>query len=155
MATVEFDKLAAEFHDSDDISSAFIEDLECLARHYIAVFFQDKVGKDGKPVSPRLLYKTEYVSNVMNLETCQGIDCLYSAIGEDYSDQEIREFERNGQVERDIRRVVKLIGECAKKGVPQCFAPGILCIWAEVCEGKKVQWPETYVPDPVSWGFDD
>jgi hypothetical protein len=138
MATVREPALPSTELQETDISTEFLEDLRCLARHYTAVFFRDKIGRDGKAVPPKKIYTQDYLSEVMNLEMEDGITRLYTAIGVDYTPEELREFERNGQVADDIKLMIRLLRECAKLGIPKCFASGILCIWAEQCQGKKV-----------------
>jgi hypothetical protein len=121
-----------------DISEAFLDDLRCLARHYIAVFFRGRMDDSGKSPAPKCLYTDSYVSEVMNLEMEDGITRLYTAIGVDYTPEELRKFESNGQVADDIKLMITMLKECAKLGIPKCFASGILCIWAEVCKGRPV-----------------
>ncbi len=116
----------------------FIEDLKALAKHYINVFFKDKTDDNGLPFTSDKLHESRYISTVLNTDVCEGMDKIYSAIGVDYTDDQMRAYERTGQVPDDICHVLSLINACIKCGIPKAFSTGIIIVYLELCKGHKL-----------------
>lgn len=114
-----------------------LEDTKWLAKYYIDLFFKDKTMYCGGPIPNSFLYKDRYISAVLNLDICNGMDFIYDAIGAKYTEKQLRHLERQGQLPEDVKYVIAKFRDLAKAGIPKQFAVGILLIYLELCEGFK------------------
>jgi hypothetical protein len=121
-----------------DISEYAIEDAKLLAKHYIDMFFKDKSLYCGGSIPKNMLHKDRYISAVLNLDICNGMDYIYDAVGVTYTEEQMRYYERQGQLPEDVKYVISLFSMCAKAGIPKQFAVGIIVIYLELCEGHKL-----------------
>jgi hypothetical protein len=113
----------------------YIDDMKDLVAYYVAVFFKNKSHFRGGSISDTILYSTEHVDLVLNLDICRGADLIYKTMGT--NNQVDKLAERNGQLPSDVKKVISLLNECALLGIPKCFASGIIMLYLELCEGLK------------------
>jgi hypothetical protein len=137
MATELLEEYSLEESEGKDLRF-FAKDINVLVEHYIQRFFLDKLTMDGEPVSLEAMLKPSYVEAVPNLDICGGIDYIYSAVGVAYSKEEMRAFESKGHLPDDVQYVVGLYQQCAKMGIPKCFATGIIIMYLELCKGHRI-----------------
>lgn len=121
-----------------DLTEYAVEDAKLLAKHYIDMFFRDRPLYCGGEIPKSMLHKDRYISAVLNLDIHNGIEYIYDAVGVNYSEEQMRHFERQGQLPNDVKTVISLFQMCAKAGIPKQFAVGIIIIYLELCEGHKL-----------------
>lgn len=114
----------------------FVNDLNMLAIYYIDVYFCDKDGKDGKRIPKSILHLEKYISYVLNLDICSGMEKIYQLIGIEYTNEQMRFFERQGQLPDDVKYVILMLHDCSKRGIPKQFAIGIFLMHLELCDRK-------------------
>lgn len=138
MATV-FDDLDTETTTSDEPQCEYeylVGDVEMLAKYYIDLYFRDKELPKG--VTKKLLHSKKYTSMVLNLDICTGIDSIYKLVGVEYTNEQMRYFERQGQLPDDVKYVISMLHDCSKRGIPKQFAVGVIVMYLELCEGHKL-----------------
>jgi hypothetical protein len=116
----------------------FLQDLQMLAKHYISLFFQDKSLYCGGPVPQNMLHSSGVIKQVINTDICDGVDLIYKALGVQYTEQQLYKIERSGNLPDDVKHVISLLNQCSRLGIPKCFASGIVLIYLDFCEGKKL-----------------
>jgi len=137
MATELLEGYSLEETDSKDLQF-FVKDINVLVEHYIQRFFLDKLTMKGEPVSLEAMLKPSYVDMVPNLDICGGIDFIYSAVGANYTKEEMRAFEKNGRLPDDVSYVLSLYQQCSKMGIPKCYSTGIIIMYLELCKGYHI-----------------
>ena len=141
---IDFDEMDGQ---QENECGEYVEDLKSLAKHYIDLFFRDKRFYCGGRIPKHMLNDPKYVSYMLNLDVCNGMDMIYAAIGsdvvvedvieeedEDESDDEISET-NSSQIPDDVRRVLSLFDMCSKAGIPKQFAVGLTIMYLELCDG--------------------
>lgn len=114
-----------------------VDDLNMLAKYYIDLYFCDK-EIDGKPIPKSVLHSKQYISYVLNLDICSGMDKIYELVGIEYEGEQMRYFERQGQLPDDVKYVIDMLNDCSKRGIPKQFAIGIFLMYLELCIGHKL-----------------
>jgi hypothetical protein len=109
---------------------AYLQDLKHLVKYYISVYFENK------NLPEEVLYRSEHIDLVLHLDICKGADLFYKTMGT--TNETDRVAERNGQLAGDVKKLIYLLNECAKLGIPRCFASGIVVLHLKLCEGLKV-----------------
>lgn len=97
----------------------FLVDIESLAHHYIKMYFQEEdIPKN---------VKEKYISCILNTNIMRGVRLIYKAL------EKKRKKEKKDKDDiHDIKYVLSLLQDCAKKGIPKCFACGILIMKLEL-----------------------
>jgi hypothetical protein len=131
--------LELEENESGVNAEHVVDDTKWLAKYYIEMYFRDKAMYCGGPIPKHMLYTDRYISAVLNLNVCNGMDIIYNAVGVNYTDEQMRHFERQGQLPDDVKYVIYMFRELARAGIPKQFAVGILFIYLELCEGYKLK----------------
>ena len=117
-------------NETDNDGGLTTKDFQDLARHYIRLFFKNKVDEHGFEIDTEELLTQRNISLVLNLDICDGVPLIYDAMPP-------RE-KRKGRLPEDIELMLKLLSECAKMSIPKPFEAGIIAIYVEVCKGCKV-----------------
>lgn len=102
------------------------------AQFHIDLFFVDKLLGDD-PVPFEILHQPHYVNLVLEakITECEvlnkrsGVDAIYQAID-------------SGNDDNDIKKLISLLDECAKKKIPHAYKIGIIIMYLEICEGYKI-----------------
>jgi len=115
-----------------------VNDLNMLAKYYFDLYFCDKTGPAGLPWPRSVLHSAENTSKVLNTDICRGMEEVYKMIGVEYSAEEYRHFERQGQLPSDVKYVISMLHECSRKGIPKQFAIGIFLMHLKLCEEYKL-----------------
>lgn len=115
-----------------------VDDLNLLAMYYIDLYFCDKQDDKGKAIPKSVLHSERYISYVLNLDICNGMEKIYQLVGVEYTNEQMRHFERQGQLPDDVKYVISTLHDCSKRGIPKQFAIGIFLMYLELCEGYKL-----------------
>jgi len=118
--------------DNDD--GLTTKDFQDLARHYILQFFKNKVDEHGFEIDIEELLTERNVSLVLNLDICDGMPLIYTALEQKQATQK-----RKGKVADDVELVLKLLRECSRMSLPKLCAAGLVAIYVEVCLGCKLE----------------
>lgn len=138
-----FDAVAEDVFDTEDICEEptyefdyFKSDLRLLAKYYIDLFFEGKQHYVGGSIPKSVLYSARNTGMVLNLDISNGMHKVYSLLKNGSFLEEEEESSR--KVPEDIRYAIGLFAECAKSGIPKCFAVGIIIMYLELCEGYRI-----------------
>ncbi len=115
-----------------------VDDLDMLAKYYIDLYFCDKTYPDGSSIPKKVLHSKHNISRVLNMDVCNSMELVYKTIGVEYSNDEMRHFERQGQLPDDVKYVIAMLHDCSRRGIPKQFAVGIFVMYLELCEGHKL-----------------
>lgn len=115
-----------------------VDDLNMLAKYYIDLYFCDKELPEGGQIPKKLLHSDRYISYVLNTDICNGMDLIYKIVGVDYTVEQVRHFERQGQLPEDVKYVISMLHDMSRRGIPKQFAIGIFLIYLELCQGHKL-----------------
>jgi hypothetical protein len=114
----------------------FIKELKNLALDYMNLYFYDKDLYSGGSISTRLLKSPEYISAVLNTLMTEGTDEAWGVLGSP-TKEEIKKVEQGLGIFKNTEHIISILNQCADVEVPKCFAPGILLMHLELCEGVK------------------
>ena len=114
----------------------FIKELKNLASDYMSFYFYNRELYSGGPISTQLLKSPEYISAVLNTLMIDGTDGAWGVLGSP-TKQEIKKVERGMGIFQNTEHIISILRQCAEAEVPKCFAPGILLMHLELCEGVK------------------
>lgn len=92
----------------------------------------------GGRVPKSALYRKDNIF-LMRIEMIPAVDIIYAALGTVNSLAKTKYDEDVG-----IRLIPKVLHACERRGIPQNFAPGILLLYLEHCEG--CQWRHLVAP---------
>jgi len=121
-----------EDDENDNDGGLTRKDFQDLARHYIRLFFKNKVDEHGFAIDVEELLTERNISLVLNLDICNGVPLIYEAMPRPKE-------KRKGKFAEDIEMMLKLLRECAKMSIPKPFEAGLIAIYVEVCKGYKVE----------------
>jgi hypothetical protein len=121
-----------EDNETDTDGGLTTKDFQDLARHYIKLFFKNKVDECGCEIDTEELLTQRNVSLVLNLDVCEGMPLIYEAM-KCQKDQK-----RKGKLPEDVELILKLLNECSRMSMPKPFAAGLCAIYIEVCKGCKL-----------------
>jgi hypothetical protein len=130
------DELLEELEVAEEVYvSAFVEDIQVLAKEYINRFFKTQEMYCGGPVPERFLLTEENISLVINTSLEHGVRRAYQIIENDghYSGEAVESL-----VPDDVKLVIKVMNACARLSIPPEFIPGIVLLYLQYCEGMKV-----------------
>lgn len=116
--------------------NTYVQDLKFLVKFYISLYFENKRCLAGQPFTEEVLHSPEHVDLVLHMDICKGADLFYETMGT--TEEVNRVAERNGQLAEDVKKLISLLNECAKLGIPSCFASGICILYLKLCDGLEV-----------------
>ena len=114
----------------EDFYASFYNCAVILARHYLDVFFTDKIWYGGGGVPKAILYSPQVVSMVLNTTQTTGIDCAYELLRKYCIERTLFP-----EVTNHIVYVLSFIHQCREMGVPTCFRGGLLLAMLKFCQG--------------------
>lgn len=129
MWTEELDELLDAEEECFSEWGSYYDDIKALAKHYINGFFKDKSFWCGGPIPQKMLNDPKYIDYMLNLDICNGMDCIYNTLGSDPT---------LDASDNDIKHVIGLFNTCARAGIPKQFSVGIILMYLELCEGCKL-----------------
>jgi len=112
-----------------------------VAKEYIDIFFADKEWYVGGEIPTAVLHAPGFVQMVMEYDIAQGVDAAYDVM------------EKSGQIEYDkdednvspdVRIVIDCLKQASDRGIPKCFAAGLILMYIDICLGIKVPKPLAY-----------
>lgn len=128
-------------NDRPDIGGEFFEDVQKLVRQYIDLWFADKEMSCGGPIPPKMLYRAQYITQVLNTDISVAIERAYEAVSRCkffYPQFHKETAEGLTGVEEDVFAVLDFLSKSAMKGIPKVFQGGLLLMHLELCCGVDV-----------------
>jgi hypothetical protein len=116
-------------------AQSFHEDVNVLAKQYMAQFFKDKMLYCGGKVPHKMLFAERSLSMVLNYDIIKGVEKAYEILEPTVPFAESEAAKISGDITSDIRLVNEILGLLAKSGVPQQFAGGMMILYLEFIEG--------------------
>ena len=123
------DDMDVEFHDDNEdqpnqdsdeaeIINEFQQNAKDLVIKHLTNYFKDKTLHIGGAIPQQFLTSSKRISMVLNYTICTGVDHAFDLIGH-----------------HDTERVLSILQNIAKSGVPKELAGGVLCLHLELVEG--------------------
>lgn len=115
----------------------FLWDATVYAITCVEAFFKGKEMYCGGPVRQRTLRSPKYLSAVLNTDVIGGVDRAFACMqrsGHPVS----KKRSTITTVPSDTKFVISIMKHCKSLGIPKCFAPGIMLMYLEICEGVTV-----------------
>lgn len=118
-----------EFEHDNDVT---IQDCLEYAKHFLKMFFRNKVNVYGREIKVEDLLTRRNISIVANMTVCDGMPIIYDLL-------KVTKPEKcKGKFSEDIEMVIKLQSEVAKMTAPKNFVAGLIAIYVEICKGCKL-----------------
>jgi len=124
------------FLETDEVDEFFQDDIKRFALYYTNLFFKNKKDYLGYDIDQDFL--ESYISIVLDFDICDGMEIIYDTIFRN-SEKFKKDIKFGRPYHGDIKYVLSLLNECAKLGIPKCFASGIIIIFLKACKGCKVE----------------
>jgi hypothetical protein len=107
------------FNLSEEFLRNFLANVQSLAIECIDDFFAEKELYCGGTIGEVELHSPVYISMVLNYDICSSVDQVYYSL------------DRAGIIDtfadgRKERFVSSILNQCARMGIPKCFAGGLL-----------------------------
>ncbi len=111
-----------------------LTDLKLLAGYYIRRYFEGKKLDTGCLIPCHVGDLDRYVLLVLNTAINNGIKNTHEILGPTPRIEQ-KQVENNGHVSDNTMKIIGILRECSQKGIPKCFAGGILLMHVELCDG--------------------
>lgn len=118
----------------DKFARKFSNDVRLLAKHYIDRLFADQMLHTGGTIPRYFLDSERRISMVLNYDIIKGVTRAYKALEPTLDATN----SKTGEATSDIVLVNDLLTMLAKKGIPQQFAGGLMCMYLELVEGVDI-----------------
>lgn len=112
----------------------FKEDVQTLAKTYIAQFFKDKEMHCGGKIPTKQLFTKQTISLVLNSSVEEAIVISYYALEQG----NMCEAPPEGQLGEDVKLVLSILDQISGNRVPKEFAGGLLLLYIYFCEGYDI-----------------
>lgn len=127
--------------DTFEVADWITEDIKKLAEDYIMLYFGGLELFSGGEIPRSILKSSRYVSLVLNTNMNIGVDAAHLSLGEPTA-EEVKNVERNGAIFNSTEKIIGVLSACSRARVPKCFAPGMMLMHLELCEGIDCDIPE-------------
>jgi len=126
-----------ESHKKEEYYKQCMWDAKSYVHICIGVFFKDKAMYCGGPVPKRLLQSEDYMTLVLNTDVEYGAKTAYAAL-QRAEHQVTWETDDAVTVPREVKFVISILNHCKTLDIPKVFAPGLMLMYLEICEGVNV-----------------
>jgi hypothetical protein len=109
--------------------------LKSKARTAIKIYFADKQFHCGGPIPRRCLDSERYLCWVLNPDLFAAVSTAFDALANAHHPSTTKTF---CGLPQDSRLVLAIMDGACRRGIGKDFAPGLMLIYLELCEGVEV-----------------